>query len=407
MNHSSHSSNASSTKRHSYDYNKPTNYKRQRYADSNMEGHGSLVADHYNSRRNTSKFERKNSKIYYMRNFNNWIKSTIIRKYIDVVKRNLGSDNITALDLGAGKGGDLLKWEKGRIGKLICTDLAETSVEQCEERYKKLKKRSHGRVFDAEFIACDSTKETLKNKFNNPDLTFHLTSCQFVMHYAFESESQAETMVKNACYSLKDGGYLIGSTVNDAALIKNLQKSPGLHFGNDIYNVSFESKDSFPDYGCKYMFKLHDVVDCPEFVLKKNLFVKLCKKYGMRLVEWKPFSTFFYENVNDSENFRLIKKMEALEVYPPRAYSHLNSEVVDDYNHAKKECNRLHAKYPNSTPLVATLSKTEWEAASIYVVYVFIKDKDCLSSKDCDGQGSNSDDPHHTTEFEKIPLIIL
>lgn len=29
--------------------------------------------------------------------------------------------NITVLDLGCGKGGDLLKWKKGRIDKLVCT----------------------------------------------------------------------------------------------------------------------------------------------------------------------------------------------------------------------------------------------------------------------------------------------
>jgi len=40
----------------------------------------------------------------------------------------------------------------------------------------------------------------------------------------------------------------------------------------------------------------------------------LCEKYGMKLVEWKPFAQFFEENSKDKENFRLIRRMQALEV---------------------------------------------------------------------------------------------
>ena len=29
-------------------------------------------------------------------------------------------EEITILDLGCGKGGDLLKWQKGRVGHVIC-----------------------------------------------------------------------------------------------------------------------------------------------------------------------------------------------------------------------------------------------------------------------------------------------
>jgi len=265
MNHTNrphHSSNSNSpTKRHrndNGDHNSGADYPTKRIKNnddstSSNTGNASLVALHYNSLKNTTKVERLNSKIYYMRNFNNWIKSSLIRKYVDFVRRHFGNDQITALDLGAGKGGDLLKWEKGRISKLVCTDLAVTSVQQCEERYNKLKSRSRGRIFDAEFITCDSTKEELKDKFRNQEMRFHLTSCQFVMHYAFESETQAETMVRNACSNLREGGILVGSTVNEDVLMNKLMKSKDKSFGNDVINVTFDSKQDFPDFGCKYI----------------------------------------------------------------------------------------------------------------------------------------------------------
>ncbi len=47
-----------------------------------------------------------------MRNFNNWVKSVLIRGYVH--------REAIVLDLCCGKGGDLLKWKEGRIGYLIC-----------------------------------------------------------------------------------------------------------------------------------------------------------------------------------------------------------------------------------------------------------------------------------------------
>lgn len=42
-----------------------------------------------------------------------------IGEFIDRVRQK--KSDITVLDLGCGKGGDLLKWRKGRIKKLVCT----------------------------------------------------------------------------------------------------------------------------------------------------------------------------------------------------------------------------------------------------------------------------------------------
>jgi hypothetical protein len=62
-----------------------------------------------------------------------------------------------------GKGGDLLKWRRGNITHLVCADIAEVSVEQCQARYNDLQNRSKNErgfapVFTAEFISADCTK---------------------------------------------------------------------------------------------------------------------------------------------------------------------------------------------------------------------------------------------------------
>lgn len=67
------------------------------------------------------------------------------------------------LDLCCGKGGDLLKWQKGRIRKLVCADIAKVSVDQCKERYSEMKKTAEERryrdpLFDPQFIVADCSK---------------------------------------------------------------------------------------------------------------------------------------------------------------------------------------------------------------------------------------------------------
>ena len=69
-----------------------------------------------------------------MRNFNNWVKSVLIRIHLDKV----GRDAIV-LDLCCGKGGDLLKWKEGGIAYLVGagTLLVKSKIYRLEKSPKK------------------------------------------------------------------------------------------------------------------------------------------------------------------------------------------------------------------------------------------------------------------------------
>lgn len=218
------------------------------------EGVATVVAQHYNQLSEKGVDDRKESRIFHMRNLNNWIKSRIIGNLflfsaflklinskchvlgnaLDRIREEKGHNyRINVLDLGCGKGGDLLKWERGRVAHVVCADIAETSIEQCKDRYAKLESRSR-RVFDAEFIAADCSNVThfflcaltyiimswnsfqvsIKGKFQNPNLRLDLVSCQFAFHYSFESLPQAEQMLANVSDNLEPGGYFIGTTTD-------------------------------------------------------------------------------------------------------------------------------------------------------------------------------------------------
>ncbi|XP_001655637.2 mRNA cap guanine-N7 methyltransferase-like [Aedes aegypti] len=333
-----------------------------------------VVASHYNKLEERGLYERSKSRIFYMRNFNNWIKSILINRYLDRIKDKaaLGTP-LRVMDMCCGKGGDLLKWIKGNITHLICTDIAEVSVEQCEARYNNINQKNDqgGKPFTAEFFAADATLQRLREKYRDPSIDLHLVSCQFAFHYCFESLKQAEFMLKNAAECLKEGGYFIGTIPDANEIMKRQRAAGGDSFGNDVYKISFLCDTEKPPlFGAKYNFQLDGVVDCPEFLVHFPTLVKLALKFGLRLVEKKRFDEFYEESVSSGRG--LLEKMQALETFP--GFSRDDRERQqnrEEYRHAQQYLDRKDGRHTK----VGTLSKSEWEASTLYMFFAFQKMK--------------------------------
>ncbi|XP_076474210.1 RNA guanine-7 methyltransferase [Bombus vancouverensis nearcticus] len=378
-----HCSDANSPKRIGYDAEQNVNNTSADLTTSNSEKtkessskeehieNSLLVVQHYNSVLNK---DRNKSRILYMRNFNNWIKSMLILEFINKTPTNA---RLKVLDMCCGKGGDLFKWEKMNAAHLICTDLADVTMQQCQDRYKQMSKRySQERryfpIFSAEFITADCTKVQLRTKFKDPSISLDLVSCQFAFHYCFESLQQAECMFRNASECLKPGGYFIGTIPNAYDLVSRWQKCDGDSFGNDIYSVEFFcDKTKPPLFGAKYHFQLEGVVNCPEFLVYLPVFRKLASKFDLNLVLFERFDNF-YERMKDGDKGRmLLSKIQSLETYPPRREVRLTGNPDKDYQHAKEYCSQK----TSTRCEIGTLSQTEWEVTSLYAVFSFEKMK--------------------------------
>ncbi|KAL7738842.1 hypothetical protein ACLKA6_016748 [Drosophila palustris] len=347
-------------------------------AEANSAANTHVVAHHYNELKEAGRKERHKSKIYFMRNFNNWIKSQLINEYMALIKqqKRIG-EALRVLDMCCGKGGDLLKWDKAAISHLICTDIAEVSVEQCQRRYQDIIQRADkskfGHKFTAEFFACDSTMVRLRERYKDASLQLNLVSCQFAFHYCFETLGQADCMMRNAAECLQPGGYFIATMPDAYEIIRRLKEAgPNARsFGNDVYSIEFEcDTESLPLFGAKYQFHLEGVVDCPEFLVHFPTLVKLGRKYGLQLIRRSTFADYYKETLPQGR--QLLQRMSGLESVQPHRCG--NDE---QFAHVPKATGTQRVRP------VGTLSKSEWEATTLYLVCAF---KKCKNSWDANGK---------------------
>ncbi|KAI9284149.1 guanine-N(7)-methyltransferase domain-containing protein [Umbelopsis sp. AD052] len=308
--------------------------REQKESDAASQAH--LVAQHYNARPEVGVEKRQQSSIIRLRSFNNWVKSVLISRHV--------RQDATVLDMGCGKGGDLQKWARGRIGYLVGTDIAEVSLSQMKERYQTMRNAR----FKAEFIPLDSYSELLAPRLA-PNIRFDLVSMQFCMHYSFESEKKARTMLQNVTANLAEGGWFIGTIPDANWIIKKVRTMPkGQHeIGNHVYSIKFEdikdtddgNKVGFTPFGCKYWFHLTDAVDCPEYIVPFPTFQSLAEEYGLELKFKQNFHQFFESASHEGDHNTLLRRMKVVGGYDPE------------------------------------MSKEEWEAAGIYLAFAFQKKK--------------------------------
>ncbi|XP_064983325.1 mRNA cap guanine-N7 methyltransferase 1-like isoform X4 [Musa acuminata AAA Group] len=219
------------------------------------------VADHYSARSNQTLEEREASPIIHLKKLNNWIKSVLIQLY--------AHPKDAVLDIACGKGGDLIKWDKARIGYYVGVDIAEGSIKDCRTRYNGDSDQQQRRKkfsFPARLICADFYEVRL-DKYLHDDAPFDVCSCQFALHYSWSTEARARQALANVSALLQPGGTFIGTMPDANVIIKRLREAEGLEFGNSVYWICFDE-----EYSSK------DAVDCPEWIVPFHVFKSLAQE---------------------------------------------------------------------------------------------------------------------------------
>jgi len=292
-----------------------------------------------NSRPDVGVVQRQDSPIIGLKNFNNWVKSVIISRFAQpvlaaapFVRGARGKGKV--LDMGCGKGGDMMKWAKARIRELVAVDIAAVSVDQAEDRWQTMRSPK----FQASFAALDCYNDSLSQGFHDRPYVlehpFDVVSMQFCMHYAFESEEKARQMLDNVSRWMRPGGVFLGTIPNAEQLMyvhlissypkdhflilwfegrDSLEESDDLTFGNPIYNIRFETQTHPSLYGHKYWFYLQDAVeDVPEYVVHWDNFVNLASEYDLYPAYKAEFHEVFSEHQEHPEYGPLLQRMKVV-----------------------------------------------------------------------------------------------
>lgn len=214
---------------------------------------------------------RKNSSISDMRDFHNHIKRTLIQNISDIYRLKTKTQRLNCLDIAVGRGGDLFKWESSGINNVFGFDKSRDSIESinpfnqgAQERYRNSKNLN----VNVEFMVGNAIQPTLelingivsfmkKNDIHG----FELMSCQFAMHYFFQSEVALRNTFKAFSPLIKKGGYYIGTTVNGKKITGLLKQNNS--YESRLLSITKKYRSITPRkaYGNEYTFKLNDSVD--------------------------------------------------------------------------------------------------------------------------------------------------
>jgi len=293
--------------------------KRSCERSSEDKGDAKRIAAHYNQIQPIGRADRQSSAISGLRNFNNWVKSVLINEF------SL-PDVSTVLDLACGKGGDLPKWKRTRVKELVGVDIADLSVEEARRRYADI--RPH---FRAEYHVLDAFHQEWSAVIPEGK-TFDLISCQFALHYCFESEESARHTIKSVAEHLAKGGHFFGTIPSFSTIRRKLLASDDKRtISSPIFSLRLdEGMEAGLAYGRRYSFDLQEAIDaCPEYFIPFPMLETLAEEYGLELCLEEGFQHFFTKFAD--QHGELLRRMHIVDGRGEMALSAAELEVAGLY----------------------------------------------------------------------------
>ena len=292
------------------------------------------------SKQKDTYYKKKVNLAKYMRNFHNYIKSIMIYKYCH---------NKSVLDIGAGRGGDVMKFYHSKVKYVLGLDVdayeLDSTTDGPKSRVMTLKNKfpnfplmefslgDAGLEFNLENqqknLKFKDNDIRLYNKYFNSSKKFEVFNCQFMIHFVFKSDNTLNNFCKNINNYLAKDGYLLITTL-DGDILHNLFKKHNGIIESYYTDDSNENKNKFFNFTANYDYNNTDINKCglnyesylswindenesyTEYIVSKDYIIKKLKEESnMSLVDTATFSEI-YNNYNtffnNSANYESEKK---------------------------------------------------------------------------------------------------
>ena len=237
----------------------------------------------------------------------------------------------TLIDFACGKAGDLSKWIAARLSFVFGVDLSPDNLENRLDgacaRYLKARKinkhmpyalfvngNSAFNIRDGSAMRNDKAKQVTAAVFGNGpkdasvigkgvsrqygvgDNGFNVSSCQFAIHYFFESPDSLLGFIKNVAQCTKLNGYFVGTSYDGKLIFNELKKfkkgeSVQLYDdGKKIWEIIKDyGSDNFEDDSSSIGYKINVYQESinqyiSEYLVNYDYFDRLMEAYGFKLI---------------------------------------------------------------------------------------------------------------------------
>jgi len=304
-----------------------------------------------------------------MRKFHNWIKSNIIYTYTNPMYENDRQQSI--LDIGCGRGGDIMKFYYAKCKFLVGIDIDKetllSAVDGARSRYNQMRKNKPG-FPEMTFIHADAgallefedqnralggmsyeNKQLMERFFpsdHSKKTQFDRINCQFVMHYCFKTLDTWNNFKQNLNMYLKPGGFFLTSVFDGDRMVNLFKNVEGTHelnkFTQYYTNQKGEKKILFE---IKKMYDNKDIENGVKLGVAIDLFAAWMFKEGQYVTEYLVSRDFLIEELSRDCGLELI-----------------DTDLFDNQYHIHEEFLRIYSQYDENLKT----RKALYDAATFY-----------------------------------------
>ena len=277
-------------------------------------------------------YQKISTMVSKLRKFHNWIKSIIINTYCAPTAHEVGGKLVrqSLLDIGCGRGGDILKMYHARVGEYVgvdpdfegiysATDGAISRFQFFKKKYPEFGKVTYIQADGSVPFTSEAQNKSIANLSNENKETidriftstrkFDNISSQFVIHYLFGTKIGIDNLISNIKNYLKKDGYIL-LTLFDTERIEALFDINGKITAT--YTDVDGKRNILYEIIKKYGDKLHNNVGSPidvhmswiseegkyieEYLVPKKLMIDTMKKAGCELIDSELFENIFQLN---------------------------------------------------------------------------------------------------------------
>jgi hypothetical protein len=177
------------------------------------------------------------------RMFHNWIKSIYIYTYCFPYKEDKKIIKKTVLDIGGGRGGDIMKMYHAKVSELVCIDIDyeglfgaidstlvryQTNVNKYPDFTKTILIQADGalpfesKIQEKKLSNMTQDNKNLMDKIFTKNRKFDVFNLQFSIHFLFESQATVNNFIDNINNYLKVGGYILATTFDNVQVMNIL-----------------------------------------------------------------------------------------------------------------------------------------------------------------------------------------